>query len=98
MGMRRSNLIRFDGYLETCLKVLYEGVDSDYILCQLAMLQKLADDLSGQILPDDYVIISEAKAKDAYKGFEKQLKEWQEQLQGTTRSNNSLGTTPETFL
>lgn len=85
MGMRRPNLIRNDGYLQDCMAALRlseSPLDTDGILCKLVYLQTLADDLSGHILPDDYVPIAETKARSAYKGFEKQMKDWQAQNAG----------------
>ena len=93
MGMRRPNLIRKDGYLQECLTQLQhqaDGVESDVTLCQLAYLQTLADDLSEQILPDAYLPMSEAKARNAHKAFEKEMKYWSEQGHNRKGSCKSL--------
>ena len=87
MGKRRPNLIPNDGYLQECmtrLRLSEDSLDSDRNLVKLVFLQTLADDLSGQILPDDYVAVSETKARSAHKGFERQMKAWQEENRGYT--------------
>ncbi len=92
MGMRRPNLICNDGYLQECLiefRLSEDPQDTDGTLCKLVYLQTLADDLSVQILPDDYTTISEAKVRSAHKGFERAMKEWQEQNKGNVGSCKS---------
>ena len=89
MGMRRTNIIHSDGYLQECLthlRLSEDPVDTDGILCKLVYLQTLADELSAQILPDDYVTMSETKARTTYRAFEGQMKDWEEQNAGNLRS------------
>ena len=93
MGMRRPNLIHNDGYLQDCMTVLRfseDPLNTDDTLCKLVYLQTLVDDLSEQILPDDYISLSETKARSTYKGFEKRIKDWQEQNAENMRSCMSL--------
>ncbi len=52
---------------------------TDHKLCDLVRLQTFADDLAVQVMPDDSIVTSEAKARTAQKGFEKQMKDWHEQ-------------------
>ena len=66
----------------TQLRLSEDPLDSDRNLVKLVYLQTLADDLSVQILPDGYLAISETKARSAHKGFERQMKAWQEENLG----------------
>lgn len=85
MGMRRPTLVRHSDnnkYFEDCITRLRGPEDTtgnDHKLCDLVRLQTFADSLALQILPDDSILISEAKVRSAHKGFEKQMRDWHEQ-------------------
>ena len=82
MGKRRASLVRPDGYLEECITKVENSDDlidlvSKRTLTHWVRLQILADELSTHLLPDEHFIMSEAKARAAFKTFESQLKEWE---------------------
>ena len=81
MGKKRPSLVRPNAYLEDCITSLrssQHSVDSDTIVKRWVRLQMLADELVAQV-PPDAVNITEAKARSAYRTFEKQLKEWEDE-------------------
>ena len=99
MGKKRPSLVRPNAYLDDCIikLPLSEGsVDSDQILVHWVKLQILADDLTAQISPD-IVNLTEAKARTAYKAFERQLKDWDEERAGYSDSRQSLLRMPKTL-
>ena len=99
MGKKRPSLVRPNAYLDDCIikLPLSEGsVDSDQILVHWVKLQILADDLTAQISPD-IVNLTEAKARTAYKAFERQLKDWDEERAGYSDSCKSLLRMPKTL-
>ena len=84
MGLRRPNIIRWSSYMDECLNVLEtsnEALASDMVLCQWLRLQRLTDEVGGQISMDDAysVGVADPKIQYALKGFERQLKDWQKQ-------------------
>lgn len=93
MGKKRPSLVRPNAYLEDCitsLRLSQHSVESDTILVRWVRLQMLADELVAQV-PPDAVNIIEAKARSAYRTFEKQLKEWEdEDKSSVTESCESL--------
>ena len=99
MGKKRPSLVRPNAYLDDCTKKLLlseDSVDSDQILVHWVKLQILADDLTAQILPD-IVNLTEAKARTAYKAFERQLKDWDEERAGYSDSCKSVLRMPKTL-
>lgn len=81
MGRRRLNPVHVDGYLLECLSNLRsadDALESDNVLCDLVQLQTFADDLAAQILPRSGTIIPETRVRNAHKGFERQMQDWQE--------------------
>ena len=81
MGKKRPSLVRPNAYLDDCilkLPVAEDSVSSDRVLVHWVKLQILADDLTVQISPD-VVNLTETKARVAYKAFERQLKDWDEE-------------------
>ena len=93
MGKKRPSLVRPNAYLEDCISNLrssQQSVESDAIIVRWVRLQMLADELVAQV-PPDAVNVTEAKARSAYRAFEKQLKEWEdEDKSSVTESCESL--------
>ena len=93
MGKRRASLVRPNAYLEDCITSLrssQHSVESDAIVVRWVRLQMLADELVAQV-PPDAINVTEAKARSAYRAFEKQLKEWEdEDKSSVTESCESL--------
>ena len=93
MGKKRPSLVRPNAYLEDCITSLrssQHSVEADTTLVRWVRLQMLADELVAQV-PPDAVNITEAKARSAYRAFEKQLKEWEdEDKSSVTESCKSL--------
>lgn len=75
--------MRLTPYLEECTATVLDldgMADSKYTLIYWVKLQMLADELSAHLLQNDVAnfSVSQAKARTAYKNFEKQLKDWEE--------------------
>ncbi|KAL9599554.1 MAG: hypothetical protein Q9179_003515 [Wetmoreana sp. 5 TL-2023] len=92
MGLRRTNLIRWNSQLDECLNFLNtspEALPSDSVLVDLVRLQRLADDVGNQISADDSssVGLPDVKTQYALKGFERQMKDWEQQ---TSKQINSM--------
>ncbi|KAL8937384.1 MAG: hypothetical protein Q9216_004454 [Gyalolechia sp. 2 TL-2023] len=95
MGLRRTNLIRWNEYMDECLEFLNtspEALPSDLVLVEWVRLQRLADDVGNQISEDDSsnVGISDIKTQYALKGFERQMTDWEKQA---SKQTNSLSLT-----
>lgn len=92
MGKKRPSLVLPNVYLDDCISKLprsEDAVDSDQTLVHWVKLQILADDLMSQISPD-VVNLTEAKVRTAYRAFERQLKDWDEERLGLSDSRKSL--------
>ncbi|KAI4171944.1 MAG: hypothetical protein LQ343_003853 [Gyalolechia ehrenbergii] len=91
MGLRRTNLIRWNAYMDECLDFLntsQEALPSDLVLIEWVRLQRLADDVGNQISEDDSsnVGVSDVKTQYALKGFERQMQDWEKQATKQTDS------------
>ncbi|KAL9024057.1 MAG: hypothetical protein Q9196_006791 [Gyalolechia fulgens] len=91
MGLRRTNLIRWNAYMDECLDFLNtspEALSSDPVLIEWVLLQRLADDVGYQISEDESsnVGVSEVKTQYALKGFERQMKDWEKRAAKQTDS------------
>ncbi|KAI4182861.1 MAG: hypothetical protein L6R41_005741 [Letrouitia leprolyta] len=91
MGLRRTNLIRWNAYMDDCLDFLNTSPDAlltDLTLIEWVRLQRLADDAGNQISEDDTsnVGVSDVKTQYALKGFERQMKDWEKQASKQTDS------------
>ncbi|KAI4205932.1 MAG: hypothetical protein LQ350_000117 [Teloschistes chrysophthalmus] len=96
MGLRRPNLIRWTSQMDDCLESLKTSPDnlpSDSVLVDLIRLQRLADDVGNQISLDDssHTGISDIKTQYALKGFERQMRDWEQQ------ASKQANSTPLTF-
>ncbi|KAL8665625.1 MAG: hypothetical protein Q9202_002129 [Teloschistes flavicans] len=96
MGLRRPNLIRWNSQMDDCLESLKTSRDnlpSDSVLVELIRLQRLADDVGNQISLDDssHMGISDIKTQYALKGFERQMRDWEQQ------ASKQANSTPLTF-
>ncbi|KAL9581899.1 MAG: hypothetical protein Q9203_005714, partial [Teloschistes exilis] len=96
MGLRRPNLIRWTSQMDDCLESLKTCPDNlplDSVLVDLVRLQRLADDVGNQISLDDssHMGISDIKTQYALKGFERQMRDWEQQA---SKQANSM---PLTF-
>ena len=74
----------------TVLGLSEDALESEGDLVKLVFLQTLADDLSDQILPNQRAPITEAKARSAHKDFQREMKAWEGDSNGKTRSRKSL--------
>lgn len=70
--------------MDECLELLNrppEALPSDSVLVELVRLQRLADDVGNQISMDESsnVGVSDVKTQYALRGFERQMRDWEQQ-------------------
>lgn len=84
LSLRRPNFIRWNGYLDECIKVLEsapETLPSDKRLCQHVKLMHINEEVGLRFSMDDpsaTIAISDPRVQFAIGAFEKRLEEWNE--------------------
>lgn len=82
LSLRRPNFIRWNAYLDECIKVLEsapETLPSDKLLCQHVKLMHINEEVGVRFSMDDpaaTIAISDPRVQFAIGAFEKRLDEW----------------------
>lgn len=82
LSLRRPNFIRWNSYLDECIKVLEsapETLPSDKRLCQHVKLMHINEEVGVRFSMDDpsaTIAISDPRVQFAIGAFEKRLEDW----------------------
>jgi len=85
MILRRPILLRFNDYMQECIKVLEsseEALPSDHIICQHVRLARISEDIAVEFAMDDPKVnlsISDGKVTYGIKTFEEKLEDLRQQ-------------------
>jgi hypothetical protein len=84
MGLRRPNLVLWDSYTDKCLNEIgytQDSLPSDKALCEWIRLQRITEDAERQVVRDEISVlgISDSKAQNWLKGFERKVEDWDTQ-------------------
>ena len=98
MGLRRSNIVRWDAYLDKILEEFESSEDvlpSDKALCQWIRLLRITEDAKQRLERDEISVagLSDSKIQKWLKDFENGIDSWDKQKhnQATLRKSCTQG-------